>query len=97
VQYGAQNHGTAADTNGIKSAATSDSANLKSLTANVTIFCKCSNGTSITCANAATSCSARTFQYVQVDTTVSISPIVHAPKLPKTYTLKGKAVMRVQQ
>ncbi len=97
VQYGAQTHATAADTNGIKLAATSDGANVGSLTANVTVFCTCSNGTSITCANSATTCTARTFQYVRVDTSVTLDPIIHAPALPKKYNLKGRAVMRVQQ
>jgi Flp pilus assembly protein TadG len=96
VQYGAQNRGTAADTAGMKSAATSDAANIGSLQATPSTFCTCSNGTSITCANTS-ACTARVFEYVQVDTSVTFDPLIHAPALPKTYTVTGKAVMRVVQ
>lgn len=97
VQYGAQNHLTARDSNGMQQAATNDGHNVKSLKSTASTFCVCSNGTAITCANAATSCSARIFEYVQVNTSVNVDPIFHCPGLPTTYALHGQATMRVEQ
>jgi Flp pilus assembly protein TadG len=97
VQYGAQNHGTAQNTATMQSAATNDSPNVTDLTATASTFCTCSNGTAVTCANAATNCTARIIEYVQVNTSASVNPAFHVPGLPSTYTLKGEAVMRVQQ
>ncbi len=97
VQYGAQNHGTAADTAGIQAAAAGDAANVTSLQATATTYCVCTNGVSITCSNAATACTARIVEYVQVNTSLAFNPLIHLKGLPSTYTLAGKAVMRVQQ
>jgi len=97
AEYGAQNHGTAQNTSGMQSAATNDSPNVTNITAAASTFCTCSNGTSVTCANAASNCSARIAEYVQVDTSAVVNPTFHVPGLPSTYTLKGRAVIRVEQ
>jgi hypothetical protein len=62
-----------------------------------TNFCVCSNGTTITCANAATACSARIIQYVQVNASVSMDPLFHLRGLPTTYTLHAQAIMSAEQ
>lgn len=97
VQYGAQNHNTAADTSGMQSAATGDGSNVAGIAAVATTFCTCSDGTTITCANAATTCLARTTEYVKVTTTATVTPAFHVVGTPASYTVKGLAVMRVQQ
>ncbi len=97
VQYGAQSHGTAQNTSAMQSAATNDSPNVKTLTATASTFCVCSNGTSVTCANAAANCAARIIEYVQVNTSATVNPTFHVPGLPSTYTLTSQAVMRVEQ
>jgi Flp pilus assembly protein TadG len=99
VQYGAQNRITALDIAGMKTAATNDGPDVTSLRATASNSCVCTNGTSITCANAATACvsPARTLQYVQVNTSAAVSPLFHYPGLPTTFNLQGQATMRVEQ
>ena len=97
VQYGAQTPLTAANIAGMKTAATSDAPDVTNLAATASDFCTCSNGTAITCTNAATTCTARIIEYVQVNTSASVNPTFHIPGLPSTYTLQGTAVMRVEQ
>ncbi len=97
AQYGAQNHTTAADTNGMQNVATAAGADVTNLQATASSFCVCSDGTSITCSNAGTTCSARIIEYVQVNTSASITPTFQLPGLPKTYTLQGVTVERVLQ
>jgi Flp pilus assembly protein TadG len=97
VQYGAQNHITAVDFAGMAQAAIEDSANLTTLTATATSFCRCSDGTVISCARGSGSCSGHVLNYVQVNTSAPIDPLVYLPGLPKTYTLQGQAIMRVEQ
>ena len=97
VQFGAQNHVTARDTSAMQLAATNDGLNVTNLKATATNFCVCSNGAAITCANAATACSARTILYVQVNTSVLMDPLFYLPGLPKTYTLHAQATMRAEQ
>src|ERR1035437_660415 len=94
VQFGAQNHLTAQNISGMQQAAINDGVNVKSLTATASNYCVCSNGTVITCANAASTCSARIIEYVQVNTSVSMDPLFHLPGLPTTYTLHSQAIMR---
>lgn len=94
--YGAQTHTSASDTSGMRTAATQDGPNVTGLSATASHFCFCSNGSASTCA--ATDCaSSRIIEYVQVNTTGNVDPYFHVPGLPKTYTLTGKAVMRVVQ
>ena len=97
IQYGAQNHNTAMDINGMKQAAINDGSNIATLQATATNFCICSDGTSISCANASMYCSARIIDYVQVNTSAVVDSLFHCPGLPKTFTLAGQATMRVEQ
>jgi len=99
VQYGAQNRITALDIAGMKTAATNDGSDVASMQATASNSCVCTSGTSITCANAATTCisPARTLQYVQVNTTAVVAPLFHYPGIPATFNLQGLATMRVEQ
>jgi Flp pilus assembly protein TadG len=100
VAYGAQNLVTAADINGMKSAATNDGPDNISgtLTATAAMVCKCSNGTAATCASAASTCTspAHALEYVQVGTQATVNPVFHVPGLPQSYIVKGNAIMRVE-
>lgn len=111
VQYGAQNHATAADFNGILNAAQSDAVEIMggsdvssspkiSLTnPTTTTYCTCSDGTIVTLSNAASLClaPAKIYTFVQVNLSAQITPYIQAPGLPTTYTLTSNATMRVLQ
>lgn len=100
VAYGAQNHITASDIAGIRLAATQDATNIASMgTPAVIQSCSCSDGTTITCANAGTNCvsPARIIEYVQVNTSATVNTAFHYPGIPNTITLNGQAIMRVEQ
>src|SRR6266702_286836 len=94
--YGAQTHTSAKDDAGMQLAATNDGPNVTALTATSSHFCSCADGSSSTCLP--TDCAAsHILVFVEVDTTGVVDPYVHGPGLPRTYTLTGKAVMRVVQ
>jgi Flp pilus assembly protein TadG len=97
--YAAQNHGTAANTAGIQLAASYDAHDVSGLNATVATSCSCSNGAAITCSDASSQCStpARIEEFVQVNTSVAISPIFQYPGLPASYSLSGQATIRVEQ
>ena len=102
VAYGARNHVTAVDTPGIQLAATQDAPSITGLTATTTQSCTCvSSGTttSITCSSAGTSCvsPSRIIEYVQVNTSAAVTPPIHLWGLPTSYTMRGQAIMMVQQ
>lgn len=100
VAYGAQNHTTAANNTGMEQAAVNDGPNLTSLSATATSLCACSNAlTSTSTCTSTFSCSGtnRIIEYVQVTTTASVNALFNYPGLPKTFTLTGRAIMRVEQ
>ena len=100
VAYGAQNHVTASNFTGMQTAAQNDARNITLTTNTATNSCACSNAYTATSACSTTfSCSGtnRIIEYVQVDTTATVSPMFHYPGASKTYTLTGQAVMRVEQ
>lgn len=101
AQYGAQTHVTAADSAGMQTAALHDGVNLTGLTATTSQYCVCSTAesTTIVCSTGLTSCPspATVLLYVQVNTTATITPVVHYPTLPSSLTLHGSAVMAVEQ
>jgi Flp pilus assembly protein TadG len=99
VSYGAQNHATASDTAGIRTAATQDEIDLTAIQPVVTLVCTCSSGTAITCANAATNCLSpnRIIESVQVQTYAVVSTLFNFPGIPSSFTLGGYAIMRVEQ
>lgn len=96
AQYGAQSNITGTDLTGMENVATAAGPNVSSMTATASLSCVCSDGTSITCSNT-TACTARIQEYVQVNTSAIVTPLFHLPALPKTYTLTGLAVQRVEQ
>lgn len=96
VQYGAQTSATAADTTGIKLAATSDAYNLNGLSTTVSTSCICSDGSASTCLN--TDCSSSQIeQILSVQTQATFDPLIHAPGLPNTFTVHGRAIQNVLQ
>jgi Flp pilus assembly protein TadG len=99
VAYGAQSHITASDIAGIQLAATQDAPEVSSLAATATISCTCTDGTTITCSSGATRCAspARVLEYVQVNTTAPIDTVFHLPAIPNSVTMRGQAIMRVEQ
>lgn len=99
VAYGAQSHTTASDSSNITLAATTESPDITSMTATTSQFCSCSDGTSITCTNAGTKClsPAHIIEYVQVNTTAPVATLFHFPGIASSMTLRGQAIMRVEQ
>jgi Flp pilus assembly protein TadG len=99
VSYGAQNHATASDSTGIQTAATQDGPDLTDLQAVATQACTCSSGTTITCANAAANCLSpnRIIEFVQVQTSAVVGTVFNFPGIPSSITLRGYAIMRVEQ
>jgi hypothetical protein len=94
VEYGSQSRATALDLTNMKAAASLSAPDVSNLTLAASSYCKCADGTSSTCAT--TDCAGtRIITYVQVTTSGSINPLIYVPGLPKTYSLSGKAVMRV--
>lgn len=98
VAYGAQNHATASDTQGMQTAATQDAPDVTSITATASTFCSCSDGTTITCVTSSLCVSpAHVIEYVQVNTSAPVDTGFHYPVFPTSYTLKGQAIMRVER
>jgi hypothetical protein len=103
VQYGAQNHTMASDTPRIKGAALLDGTNLSGLTATTSNYCVCSTATStpVACPTTLTTptCAApaNILEYVQVNTSATVTPLYRWPGLPTTFTARGFAIMEVEQ
>lgn len=96
VQYGAQTSATATDTTGIKLAATNEAFNLNGLSTTVSTSCICSDGSASTCLN--TDCSSSQIeQLLTVQTQATFDPLIHAPGLPASYTVHGRAIQNVLQ
>lgn len=97
VSYGAQNSSTAADFTGMENAAALDAQNVPGFTATAKDVCTCANGTAVSsCDSAPTACGDSFIVYVQVNTSAQFDPLFHCPGLPKTYTVRGQAMMRVE-
>ncbi len=107
VAYASQTHTTASDTTNIQLAATQDAPNITSLAATTSFSCTCESTTgSMTapgsCAGISTapgSCPSpsRIVLFVQVNTSAPVSTVFHFPGFPGSVTLRGQAIMRVQQ
>jgi len=96
VEYGCQSHAMAQDTTNMQLAASQDAPDVPNLTLTASHFCQCADGTSSTCQKQ--DCvGSRIIEYVQVITTGTVNPLIYVPGLPKTYSMQGKAVMRVVQ
>jgi Flp pilus assembly protein TadG len=104
AQFGAQSRAAASDTADIQTAAKNDAPRLKpGMTVTSSVSCKCINTATDT--TAGTGCATITqcsspfviMEYVQVNTSAAVTPIVHLPSLPASYTLKGQAIMGVEK
>lgn len=96
VQYGAQSQFTASDVAGMKLAATQDGPDFTQMSATAKNFCSCADGSASTCAIGDCSAS-HVVEYVQVNTTAIVNPIFSYPGISNTLTLRGQAIMRVEQ
>jgi Flp pilus assembly protein TadG len=95
AQYGVQNGFTAEDNNGIIAAAAAEAPTL-TLNTVPTYTCVCSDGTASTCAN--TDCTnSHMEQTLTVSTSTTVTPLIHLPRLPRSFTVKGEAVQRCLQ
>jgi hypothetical protein len=101
VQYGAQSQHFASDDAGMQTAALNDGVNLSGLTALPSHSCACSSAPStiVDCHTVLPNCAspALVIEYVQVNTTSTITPLFHWPGLPTTFTANGTAIMEVEQ
>ncbi len=96
VQYAAQNKVTASDTAQIIQAAQADASEISNLTVTPSDYCTCADGSSSTCQP--TDCQgSRIIEYVKVDTETQLPSLFGYFAFPQTFTVKGKAVMRVSQ
>ena len=103
ASYGSQNSVTASDADGIRAAAANDSTNLSGLTTTPTLVCYCSSATSTTIACPAgtdtdlTNCPSPNIvlKYVQVNTTVTVTPAISYPGLWGNFTANGTSIMEV--
>jgi Flp pilus assembly protein TadG len=99
VQYGDQNATTAADTAGMRTAASDDAANLASITTTVTTDYVCSSSTSWSgMSTTPPTCSGSKVQTILVvDTQATVNPLIHVWGLPTSYTVNGQAIQECLQ
>jgi Flp pilus assembly protein TadG len=107
--YGMQTSGYAASSAGITSAAQAEAADFGTkLTVTPTTYYACTNAvngtqyptSSYTQAQATAKCTGTgnaALEFIQVLTSASVTPAIHCPGLPATYTLTGTSVMEVEQ
>ena len=102
AQFGAQSRAAAADATDIATAAQNDAPKLTSMIVTSSQACQCLN----TSTGAATGACATITQCpspflitdtVQVNTSAAVTPIVHLPGLPASYTLTGRAILDVEK
>jgi len=98
AQYGAQNLGTAADTTGIKNAASQDGQSLSALTISSAQQCGCT-GSSLSSTCPASSCTSpeHPLVYVQVTAAATFNSLFNYPGIPRTLSLSSVSTMRVGQ
>jgi Flp pilus assembly protein TadG len=99
VQYGSQNHTTAADVSGMQTAATGD-ANLTGVSAAATSFCLCEDLSASTCGLAGACSANHQNLYVKVVVTGTESSLLNYAALPaglRAVTIQTSATMRVVQ
>ena len=103
AQFGAQNHITASELTTsqpyIQAAAANDAPDLSGLTVTASNTCTCSTAPTTTIACTLTACPspATLLEFVQVNTSAKVTPIVHYPGLPTPFTVQGSALMEVAQ
>jgi len=94
VQYGVQSAATAADTNGMQTAATNDTTGISGVTATASEYCQCPTGGTFLC-SVPNSCTDKRV-YVKVVTSATFTTLFTYPGLPHTVSLTSQAVMREQ-
>ena len=106
AMYGMISSTFAADTAGIKNAAQAEAADFGSnVTVTPTTYYACSSAVDSTQYSTQSAASAvcpanasnHYLQFVKVSSSMSITPPVHCPGLPKTWTVSGLSVMEVQE
>jgi Flp pilus assembly protein TadG len=105
AMYGMISSTFAANTSGMTTAAQNEASDLgTNLLVTPTAFFACSsaiNGTQYSTQSAANSaCTGgtdHTLEFVQVNTSVTVTPPIRCPGLPASYTLTGLSVMEVQE
>jgi Flp pilus assembly protein TadG len=106
--YGMRSSTYSADNAGMTTAAQADAADFGTkLSVTPTSYYVCAlavNGTQYTGSsaqqNATAACTGagnHALQFVQVNTSATVTPLIHCPGLPKTYTLTGQAGMEVER
>lgn len=96
VQYGAQTGYTAQDSTGMQTAASNEAPNLN-VVATPSLSCVCSDGTSASCSSYTDCSTSHLVETVTVTTQATITPVIHLPGLPTTFTVKGSASQRCLQ
>ena len=97
IQYGAQNHVTAADTTGMQTAATND-ADTAGVSAVATSYCQCEDLSASTCGLAGACSTNHQNLYVKVVVTGTETSLLNYAALPaglRSVTIQTAAVMRV--
>ena len=108
LAYAAQTHATASDNSssgGVLTAALTEAPDIKSMTATTSVSCSCETSAGViptpgTCVGVTTlTCAApsRIVEFVQVNTTAPVNTVFHFPGIPATVTLRGFAMMRVEE
>ena len=107
--YGMQNSGYASSSSGITSAAQAEAADFGTkLTVTPTTYYACTNAvggtqyptSSYTQPQAQTHCTGTgnvALEFIQVIASASVTPLIHCPGLPTSYTLTDTSVMEVEQ
>jgi Flp pilus assembly protein TadG len=99
AQYGSQNLATAADTNGIRTAAQTDAQNVQGLVVTPTQLCGCTSaGLSGTC-TPLPGCAlpSHPLVYIQVQAQGTFNSLFHYPGIPASITVSSTEKMRVAQ
>ena len=89
--------GNTSDFAGMTTAATNSANGLSGFTVtNASNWCSCTSaGTAVSCSSSCSN-SASPIEYVQVQTSATVSVIANYPGLPTSIALKGSSIMRVQ-
>jgi Flp pilus assembly protein TadG len=95
VEYGAQSLVKAADTNGMQQTAINDAKNVSGVTATAKNYCKCSNGTTVTCGDGFCATGPQ-LVYVEVDTSATFTTLTNFPGIPSNFPVKATAIRQVE-
>jgi Flp pilus assembly protein TadG len=98
VAYGSQSTSTASNSSQMQKVAKAASPDVSALQATPSMFYACSSTPATHSSTSPTNCATgdHVLTYVEVTTTATVTPTIHVPGLPSSYTLNGLAIMRVQ-